>query len=70
MNETVTVLSRANGSREAGEEIGRKVRQAFNGGAADAVIVFASAQHDYKGLLEAIERGVGTNTIVGSSSAQ
>jgi hypothetical protein len=69
MNQTVTVLSRAPDSRTAGDEIARKVRQAFNGGNADAVIIFASAQHDYGRLLEAIESGIGTATLVGSSSA-
>jgi hypothetical protein len=69
MNETVTTLSRARDSRAAGEDLGRKIRLAFNGGNADAVIVFASAQHDYVPLLESIATGAGTDVIVGSSSA-
>jgi hypothetical protein len=69
MNETVTVLSRQGDSRRAGEEIARKIREAFNGGSADAVVVFASAQHDYEALLGAIASAAGTDVIAGSSSA-
>lgn len=36
---------------------------------ADAVVVFASAQHNYEQLLSTLAREAGTNTIVGSSSA-
>jgi hypothetical protein len=62
-------LSRIPDSRAAGEQIGSTVRKAFNGGNADAVIVFASAQHDYELLLREIAAGAGTDVVVGSSSA-
>jgi hypothetical protein len=56
-------------SARAGRQLGREIRQAFNGAAADAVVVFASSRHDYGALLSALADEAGTETIVGSSSA-
>lgn len=69
MTETVTAITSETDSAKAGIELGRTIRKAFNGADADAVIVFASAQHDYELLLEALAAESGTRTIVGSSSA-
>jgi len=69
MNETCTAISSDKDSARAGAALGRKIRDAFRGAPADAVAVFASAQHHYPALLESLARECGTETIVGSSSA-
>jgi hypothetical protein len=69
MTQTHIALTQTPDSRTAGTELGRGIRQAFGGAAADAVVVFASAQHDYDALLEALAREAGTQVIGGSSSA-
>lgn len=56
-------------SERAGTELGRRLRSGLGGEAADAVIVFASSQHDYAKLLEALSRESGTKTLAGMSSA-
>lgn len=62
-------LSDTDDSRRAGAELGCAIRDAFDGAAADAVVVFASARHDYNALLQALAREAGTQVIAGSSSA-
>ncbi len=69
MTDTATAITSETDSAKAGLELGRTIREAFGGADADAVIVFASAQHDYDLLLEGLAAGSGTRTIVGSSSA-
>jgi len=69
MTETHTSITTEVDSARAGAALGRAMRDAFRGGAADAVMVFASARHDYAALLEALARESGTRTIVGASSA-
>ena len=69
MTESVTTITSAADSAEAGAELARAIRTGLNGAAADAVVVFASAKHDYDRLLEALSEGCGTDVIVGSSSA-
>src|SRR5688572_12777098 len=67
--QTHIALSESRDSRSAGAELGRAIRNAFDGAAADAVVVFASAQHDYDALLRALAGEAGTQVIAGSSSA-
>ncbi len=62
-------LTETRDSHGAGAELGRAIRHAFEGAVADAVVVFASAQHDYDALLQALAQEAGTRTITGSSSA-
>ncbi|MBK0394711.1 FIST signal transduction protein [Ramlibacter algicola] len=69
MNQTHISLTDTRNSEVAGVELGRGIREAFGGAPADAVVVFASAQHDYDKLLQALAAEAGTQTIVGSSSA-
>jgi hypothetical protein len=69
MTETHNALSQERDSARAGQELGQAIRAAFNGAAADAVVVFASAQHDYLALLNALADEAGTEVIVGASSA-
>lgn len=69
MTETQIALSATRDSRAAGAELGRSLRERFGGQAADAVVVFASAEHDYDALLGALSEEAGTQVIAGSSSA-
>lgn len=69
MTDIHQVLSDEADSAAAGRALGQSIRQAFNGAAADAVVVFASARHDYGALLAALAETAGTEVIVGSSSA-
>ena len=69
MTQTHIALTETRDSARAGAELGRAIREAFDGAAADAVIVFASALHDYEKLLASLENEAGTNVIAGSSSA-
>ena len=54
MTETMTAITGQADSAIAGAELGTAIRERFKGARADAVIVFASAQHDYGALLEAL----------------
>lgn len=69
MNQTHIALSDTRDSRTAGAELGRRLRDGFGGAAADAVVVFASARHDYDTLLQALCESAGTDVIAGASSA-
>jgi hypothetical protein len=69
MTLSVTTITNEQDSARAGTELGGAIRNGLNGAAADAVIVFASAQHDYECLLRALADACGTDVIVGSSSA-
>lgn len=69
LTQTHIALTETADSHAAGAELGGAIRNAFDGAAADAVIVFASAQHDYDALLQALAEEAGTRVIAGSSSA-
>lgn len=69
MTQTTTALTAEKDSQLAGRNIGRSIRDALGGATPDAIVVFASAQHDYGRLLQAIAEECGTDKIVGSSSA-
>lgn len=69
MTESVPTITNQKDSTKAGLELGRAIRKGLNEAAADAVIVFASAQHYYERLLGALAKACGTRVIVGSSSA-
>lgn len=69
MTEIHHVLSDEADSARAGRRLGLSIREAFNGAAAHAIVVFASARHDYDALLGALAEAAGTEVIVGSSSA-
>jgi hypothetical protein len=69
MTDTHNAITSETDSARAGRSLGRDIRQAFNGAAADAVVVFASSRHDYGALLSALADEAGTEVIVGSSSA-
>jgi len=69
MTETITAITSQENSGRAGHELGQAIRAAFHGATADAVILFASARHDYPRLLRVLADTCGTEVIVGSSSA-
>lgn len=69
MTEAVACITNEKDSAAAGTALGRSIRQGLGGNPADAVVVFASAQHDYPTLLSALAETAGTELIVGSSSA-
>ena len=49
-----SALSQNSDSAAAGRELGSSVRAALSGDVPDAMVVFASAQHDYAQLLEGV----------------
>jgi hypothetical protein len=69
MTRTATAVVSETDSAKAGAELGRQLRAGLGGEPADAVIVFASSQHDYRRMLEALSRESGTRTLAGMSSA-
>ena len=69
MNQTHTAVSHARDTEGAVKEIGATIRDAFKGSPAHAVVVFASAEHDFDRLLSGLVRECGTETIMGASSA-
>ncbi|MEO6626371.1 MAG: FIST N-terminal domain-containing protein, partial [Burkholderiaceae bacterium] len=69
MNKVHNAMSWTADSRAAGRELGQAFAEAFNGEASDAIVVFASAKHDYSALLGALAAEAGTETIAGASSA-
>lgn len=69
MTQTFHAITNQADSARAGAELGQAMRQAFHGAAADAVVVFASARHDYDALLSALADEAGTEVVVGASSA-
>lgn len=68
-NQVFKAITGETDSAEAGRELGSAIRGAFDGAAADALVVFASAQHDYPALLAALAEAAGCEAIVGASSA-
>lgn len=68
-NQVHKAITSEKDSAAAGRELGRAIREAFDGAAADALVVFASAQHDYSALLAALADAAGCEVIVGASSA-
>ena len=69
MTKSTTVHSRAHESTDAGREIGSQIKEAFNGASPDAVILFASARHDFNHLLRSVHESCEPKALVGSSSA-
>lgn len=69
MTQAITAFTAEADSARAGGELAAAIRDGFHGAPADAVVVFASARHDYDKLLRHLSAGAGTTTIVGSSSA-
>lgn len=69
MTASTVVFTRDTDSTAAGEELGTKLWEGLTNHEPDAVILFASAQHDYVPLLEAIHAKCRPGVLVGCSSA-
>src|SRR5690242_3204945 len=69
MTKSKTVHSRSQDSIEAGREIGSQIKEAFDGESPDAVILFASARHNFNQLLQSLHGSCEPKALVGSSSA-
>lgn len=69
MNRVHNAMTWAGDSPAAGRELGKEFLEAFGGESPDAIVVFASAKHDYSALLCALSDEAGTAIIAGSSSA-
>jgi hypothetical protein len=69
MNKVHNAITWAADSTTAGRELGKEFAEAFGGAPPDAIVVFASAKHDYSVLLNALADAAGTEIIVGASSA-
>ncbi|MEO8630116.1 MAG: FIST N-terminal domain-containing protein, partial [Betaproteobacteria bacterium] len=69
MNRVHNAMTWAGDSPTAGRELGKEFLEAFGGESPDAIVVFASAKHDYSALLCALSDEAGTAIIAGSSSA-
>lgn len=65
----IATASTSHTGRDAGDDLAAQINATLNGDVADAIILFASSQNDYKALLEALERGCRPTTMVGCSSA-
>ncbi|MEO8543453.1 MAG: FIST N-terminal domain-containing protein [Burkholderiaceae bacterium] len=69
MNKVHNSMTSHSDSVAAGRELGQEFRRAFGGDSADAVVVFASANHDFAALLGTLADETGTEMIAGASSA-
>ncbi|HEY0141816.1 MAG TPA: FIST N-terminal domain-containing protein [Thermoanaerobaculia bacterium] len=69
MTESTVVFTSETNSSAAGRELGTKLRAGLSGQAPDAVILFASSQHDYTPLLRALHESCRPGVLVGCSSA-
>lgn len=65
----ITCHTNLSDSAQAGAALGTELRHGLSGQRPDAVIVFASARHDYGALLRAIAQACTPKVMVGCSSA-
>ncbi|MBA3765575.1 MAG: FIST C-terminal domain-containing protein [Acidobacteria bacterium] len=69
MTDSTVVYTDLCDSSEAGNFLGAKIREDFDGRSPDALIVFASSRHEYSELLHAIKAACRPKVMVGCSSA-
>lgn len=69
MTESTVAFTKATDSAAAGQDLGACLREGLSKQAPDAVILFASSQHDYRVLLRALHDACGPGVLVGCSSA-
>lgn len=69
MTKSTVVFTTETKSAAAGADLGARLREGMGSGEPDAVIVFASSQHDYVPLLQAIQESCRPGVLVGCSSA-
>lgn len=65
----VAVASTGHANAEAGRDLAQQIRTTLGGENPDVVIVFASAQNDYRALLAALQEGCNPRNLMGCSSA-
>jgi hypothetical protein len=69
VTDSTVVFTKETNSAAAGRDLGRRLREGLSGHEPDAVIVFASSQHEYVALLEGIHESCRPGALVGCSSA-
>ncbi|HEX8172509.1 MAG TPA: FIST N-terminal domain-containing protein [Thermoanaerobaculia bacterium] len=69
MTDSAIVFTKETNSTAAGNELGTRLREGLMDQRPDAVILFASSQHDYVPLLQAIEKSCQPGVLIGCSSA-
>jgi hypothetical protein len=69
MTESTVVFTKETGSRAAGKDLGSRLQDGLSGQAPDAVILFASSQHQYVPMLEALHEACAPRVLIGCSSA-
>lgn len=69
MTESAVVFTEKTDSATAGRALGEQLLAGLSGRTPDAVIVFASSQHDYTALLQSLKDSSRTPVLVGCSSA-
>lgn len=69
MTESTVVFTGESDSTAAGHELGTRLREGLSDHSPDAVILFASSQHDYTTLLHALHEKCRPGVLVGCSSA-
>jgi hypothetical protein len=69
MTDSTVVFTKETNSAAAGRDLGTRLREGLSNHSPDAVILFASSQHDYVALLEAIHESSHPGVLVGCSSA-
>ncbi len=69
MTDSTVVYTDLFDSKEAGNFLGTKILEDFEGHSPDALIVFAASRHDYAQLLQAIKSACSPKVMVGCSSA-
>lgn len=69
MTESTVIFTQETDSAKAGQELGQRLRDGLSGHTPDAVILFASSQHDYVPLLEGVHASARPSVLVGCSSA-
>lgn len=69
MTQSVVAFSSERDSASTGRHLGETIKSELNGERPDAVVLFASARHDYGELLQNLVDACGPKTLVGCSSA-
>jgi hypothetical protein len=69
MTESTVAFSKSTDSSAAGSELGARLLEGLSNHSPDAVILFASSQHDYDALLRALHDSCRPGVLVGCSSA-
>ena len=69
MTQSTVAFSENPSAREAGLQIGNKIKEVFGNNKPSVVILFAASNYDYKTLLNSIQESCNPELLVGSSSA-